>query len=470
MADDSTPNTFYALVTGANSGLGFAICTRLIDEFLQTRPQSQTLHLILTTRSRQKCGDSISRLEHHLEKTYRDIERKLPGARLLLPRRVRFQGEICDLTSILSVQRLCQKLLGTQVAGGIEKLDVLILNAGIGGWIGVNWGNAIWTILTDWVHATTWPTLKRSAVGWVVKPQLPLTARAANGKVNGKSHGAESDAAESRETREKEPPLGEVFAANVFGHYLLAHYLAPLLSASSRAPDRRGRIIWLSSLEAYAHSLRLDDFQGLRHDLAYESSKRLTDVLALTSEMPSSSPWVDQHLSCERFTSASQAAGERYSPELVKPKIYVAHPGICSTGIFPLPWILGLFMTASFYVARWLGSPWHTCLPYQGACAPVWLALAAQSTLDSIEERGGKGKWGSATDWRGRDRVARTEVEGWGWGGRVGEEVKRGRWRYAKDLTEESKVEFEELGRACWKEMEGLREEWEERLQDAGVR
>ncbi len=245
--------------------------------------------MILTTRSQQKCEDSISRLEHHLEILYRDIERDLPGARLLLPQRVRFQGEICDLTSIVSVQRLCQKLLGTEVSGGIERLDVLILNAGIGGWIGVNWGNAIWTMLTDWVHATTWPTMKNSAVGWVVRPQLPRSAGIGNGTVSGKNWGADSEIIAREEAKDEEPPLGEVFAANVFGHYLLAHYLAPLLSAPARASKERGRIIWLSSLEAYAHSLRLDDFQGLNHNLAYESSKRLTDVLALTSVLRSPS-------------------------------------------------------------------------------------------------------------------------------------------------------------------------------------
>lgn len=87
-----------------------------------------------------------------------------------------------------------------------------------------------------------------------------------------------------------------------------------------------------------------------------------------------------------------------------------------------------------------------------------------------MEEEGGPGKWGSSTDTSGHERVARTEVEGWGYGGLVGEkgEGRKGRMRRAKDLTREGKEEFEELGRLCWKKMEELREEWEERLAGTG--
>jgi 3-keto steroid reductase len=64
--------------------------------------------------------------------------------------------------------------------------------------------------------------------------------------------------------------------------------------------------------------------------------------------------------------------------------------------------------------------------------------------------------------------VERTEVDGWGWGGSVGEFSKRrGRWRYARNLTKEDREEFEEVGRVCWGEMERLRGEWEGRLEDA---
>lgn len=81
----------------------------------------------------------------------------------------------------------------------------------------------------------------------------------------------------------------------------------------------------------------------------------------------------------------------------------------------------------------------------------------------------GKGKWGSSSDFWGNSRVKKTEVEGWGWCGKVedlskNKEVRRGRRRGVRDLTEEDRVEFEALGARVWKEMEGMRREWEELL------
>ncbi len=71
-------------------------------------------------------------------------------------------------------------------------------------------------------------------------------------------------------------------------------------------------------------------------------------------------------------------------------------------------------------------------------------------------------------DWTGEERVMRTEVEGWGFGGKVGDGQKggmrKGRRRGVEGLREGERETFEELGRRCWEEMEGLREEWERRL------
>lgn len=104
-----------------------------------------------------------------------------------------------------------------------------------------------------------------------------------------------------------------------------------------------------------------------------------------------------------------------------------------------------------------------------GACAPVWLALASQDELDATEDRKGAGKWGSSTNVWGEERVIRTEVEGWGIGGKVGDNrnsPRRARPLHVTELTQEKREEIEEVGRACWKEMERLREEWENILQE----
>ncbi|KAF2488484.1 3-keto-steroid reductase [Lophium mytilinum] len=435
---DLPADGFYVLVTGANSGLGLSIGCRLIDEFIHTRPQSQTLVLISTTRDARKGAATTAALQKHLQDVCRKAERSIPGFTMLLQRRVQFREEILDLTSLLSVQRLARKLKSE-----IPRLDVLICNAGIGGWTAMNWPRAIWTVLTDTAHATTWPDFKISGVGWVTKPQLPK---------------------DSQGKQTAEPPLGEVFCANLFGHYVLGHALTPLLSAAA-ATEESGRIIWMSSIEAPARDFNMDDFQGLKSSHPYESSKRITDLLGMTAELPSTAPWTSTYFS---FTSPPTSTKEEEAgyESSNKPRIYITHPGVCATGIFPLPWILAIGMTAAFWLARLLGSQWHCITAYKGATAPVWVALAEQGTLDTMEGREGRGKWGSATDGWGRERVERTEVDGWGWGGTVGEFSRRkGRWRHATELTAEGRAEFEELGRLAWAEMERLREEWEERLE-----
>ena len=415
------------------SGLGLGISTRIIDEFLHTRPQNESLVLIVTTRDRKKGDATIETLEAHLRKLCRQRERTIPGVTQLLQGRIHFRQERLDLLSLVSVQRLSEQLRKTT-----PKLDVVICNAGIGGWTGINWPRAIWSILSQWKTAVSWPTFKISGKHWVARSQIPR---------------------KDGESQVEEPPLGEVFCANFFGHYLLGHYLAPLLARHPKSEGTRGRLIWTSSLEAYAHTLSTDDLQGISsEEAAYESSKRLTDVMGITSRLPATSDAVDQYLDHARLPPGS-----------TKPLIYVAHPGITATAIFALPLILEYAMVAAFYIARWLGSQWHPITVEKGAVAMVWLALAKQSVLDNMEEKEGVGKWGSATDFWGQERVERTEVSGWGWGGKLGEYKRKGRDPFAKDLTKEEMERFVETGRRCWKEMEALRLEWEDRLRRAGV-
>lgn len=367
-----------------------------------------------------------------MKKACRKAERSVPGISMVLQRRIHLRQERLDLLSLLSVQKLCKRLRDTT-----PKLDAVVCNAGIGGWTDLNWGRAVWTILTGLKDALTYPTFKIADKGRTAKPQIP-------GTEDGK--------------RVAEPPLGEVFCANFFGHYLLGHYLAPLLARHDDDEHTRGRLIWTSSLEAYEHCLDLDDIQALSSDEPYEALKRLTDLMGITSTLPSTAPLVNTYLSAGKTDSPTEP-----------PRIYVSHPGICGTSIFALPLILEYAMFFVMYVARWLGSPWHPVTAEKGATAMVWLALAKQSTLDDMEEREGVAKWGSATDWWGQERVDRTEVEGWGWGGRMGEVKRKGRSPFAKDVSEEWKKRFEQDGRRAWEVLEGLRVEWERRLEEAGV-
>ncbi|PGG96447.1 3-keto steroid reductase [Blastomyces parvus] len=438
LPDSKESDETYILVTGTNSGLGFSICCRTIDEFLATRPESKSLILLFTTRSSKKSARTLSQLQAHVNASAAKYGTS--------KHRVTLKPEHVDLADLLSVRALSRRLLTS-----LPKLDVVILNAGIAGFTGLNWFKAIYLVLTDLVNTVTYPaSYTLSSTGVLVKKQT---------------------------SQPDEPPLGDVFCSNVFGHYMLTHALMPLLSATEVTP---GRIIWISSIEATSEDFDLSDFQALNTRCAYQASKRLTDVLALTSDLPSSSPWVDSYLSVSKSSATAKlqqngTGNPNGTIPRSKPQIYIAHPGVCGTGIMPLLLPFFYAMIASFWLARMLGSPWHTISTYSGACAPVWLALSPQSVLDAAEGvyarlGGGKPKWGSSIDRLGRASPVSTEVEGWGYGGVVGAAVlegdkKRRRKEGATDLTAEEKVEFENLGRTCWREMEELRVRWEKMLE-----
>ena len=322
-------------------------------------------------------------------------------------------------------------------------------------------------MVTDLKSSVTWPSSKVGNVGEITAPQR-MSAEAAK---------------DARGPPHSTPALGQVFTSNIFGHYILCHSLVPLLRAS---PDQ-GRIVFVSSIEPHPSDFDINDIQGLKSDKSYESSKRLTDILVLTSSLPGTKPFIQRFLSTPISTSSHTAhfpsegqdpetgapfpgitlADNEYQPSNMSPKIYLCHPGICATSIVPLPLILTYAMMLVFYVARWLGSPWHTSTAYKGACAPVWLTLTDQEELEDMEQRDGKAKWGSCTDRMGYERVMRTVVEGWGLGGRMGEgelAKRKGTRPGTLEITKEDREDFEQLGRDCWSQMEALRVEWEARM------
>ncbi len=418
--------------------MGLGICTRLIDEFLDSQPTSDALTLIFTTRGARKSADTLQTLKSHLAR------RALEDAP-----RVHLQPESVELTNLLSIRSLARKL----VCSELPRLDAIVLNAGIGGWSGLDWPRAVTTVLADIRRSTTWPSFKLGVVGLTAKPQFPPLPDG---------------------TKIEEPALAEVFTANVFGHYMLAHWLMPLLWACD--PNDSSKLIWISSIEASSHHYNPADPQGFLTDAAYEHTKRTTDYLALTHTCAAAKKSVDAFLSF-----APSQDNQRNRPQLSKPTMQVSHPGIVVTTIVSLYWIVHQAYLLAILFARLLGAPWSTVNPYPAAASATFLALACREVLEEKEreDTGGQGKWGTAVSRLGQVSVRRTEVDGYGlngtgeaftdtwWGDRCwwgGGQL--GRAKGARDATREDVEEFMDQGAKVWKVMEELRVGWEGRLED----
>lgn len=445
------------------SGIGFGIGERLIDEYLTTRSLSSHIVVIPTTRSVKKSQETIDGLRKHAKEFAETSEvLRARGGPNYDPkqttRRVHILSVQLDLCNLPAIRRGARQLVSGTVSSPtdddafvslvdveIPRLDSIIFNAGIGGWYGLQWSKIFGNIVTKGlVSATTWPTFKGALAGVVIDP------------ING---------GKEKEKEKEAPQMGGVFCANVFGHYVFAQQLVPLLSRPTGSPLPPGRIIWESSIEPGWESLSLDDFEATKTDAPYESTKRLTDLMALTSTLPASKPHVDRYFTANDAQAKAPAAAAR-------PKIYLVHPGVVQTTIFPLNAFMFFWYNVVLYVARFLGSPWHPISAYNGACAPVWVALQEQGWLDAAGAE--RVKWGTSTDIWGECRVKKTEVDGWGWEGRVEQRMMlkkehklKGRKSGAVDVTEERLVEFNALGATCWRRMEELRAQWEKRVDAA---
>ncbi|KAG9245688.1 hypothetical protein BJ878DRAFT_500353 [Calycina marina] len=513
---ETSDSQLFVLITGANSGLGHSIAVRLIDEFLTSpnTPLAKHLILILCTRTPIKTRYAISRLRGHVRKVadYSPFAAQCRAKAAAAGTeykwehtvmRVHFIGVEADLCDLKSVYACAHRLVngtvgspdattydglrlphgspGTQAFSDnvvqdrwalsqqpgssgfqrswgwglsgvrIPRIDAVVLNAGIGGWTGVDFVMATKDILLDLCEAVTWPRFKISEVGTLVRPQASFRRVATAGE--------QRTLVEEKEGVD-EPPLGEVFCSNVFGHYILAHELMPLLSRpASITAKAGGKIIWLSSVEGA--TLNIDDIQGLKAPAAYESSKQLIDFLVFGSELSAV-----KRVAATFFDvpdGSSKAEGAATKDKQAKPRMFVTHPGIFASEILPLNFILVALYKFVFLIARWCGSPWHSISPDKAAVAPVWVALADEETVENMDMH--NIKWGSSTDRGGNERVIHTDVPGWGWDGTLegaAEGKNRiGRRKTAVDLTKEAREDFEDMAAKCWRQMEDLRKMWE---------
>lgn len=223
-------------------------------------------------------------------------------------------------------------------------IDLLYLNAAQGVYQGINWLGACIECCSNPIKGVTYPTYKIQKIG--VKSN---------------------------------DNLGLVFQANVFGPYYFIHKLIEFkLFENSIDP----RIIWISSVMSKPSYLSLNDLQLLKSNESYEGSKRLIDLIHLAT----------------------------YKNLLLNYNIkqYLTHPGILTS--FSFFKFLNPFtyygMLLLFYIARFLGSPWHNIHGWIAANAPIFVSLYANPEFDNQNL-----KYGSASRWNGDEYLKTDEVD-----------------------------------------------------------
>ncbi|KAF3923765.1 hypothetical protein AA313_de0200883 [Arthrobotrys entomopaga] len=362
------------LVTGANSGLGYAIACRVVLEFLDQSGTvagsncNRRLVLCLTTRSSGKARIAIANLTAFL--TSRLSEDAF--------RRVQLDHITIDLSSIVSVMAAA-----TELRRRYSRIHHVFCNAAVVPFIRIDWLKAVHQFATGFVDAMTVPRYKVQNIGWVTDAHQALLV---------------SQPASTRQPTLSE--LGAAFTANVFGHYFLLHEIMQLLHSPINSHDGPSRIIWIGSIESDPLTFNIEDLQGIKATKPYESSKTLIDILVLGCHLPETEKYY------RSYTTPPQDGLSTFdSPETNPPIFLIAHPGIISTEIVAVPWWQSRAKIIGFQICKFLGSPWHCIDPFIGANAPVWLALSPH--VEMI-----KGvKWGSGCNWGTGEFVLETRVE-----------------------------------------------------------
>ncbi|KAL2912090.1 3-keto-steroid reductase [Polyrhizophydium stewartii] len=212
------------LVTGANrkAGVGLGIVERLIE---QSEKASEPITVVMACRSKSKAEEARERL----------LGRYFPGANRAFGERA-LQLLLVDLANTRSVFAAA-----AEFKRRFQRLDSLVLNAGVIPISHVSYANGFKDVFTRPV------TLALTGGDAIVQRVGSLTAEG----------------------------LGESFASNVFGHYLLVRELEDLLSVAGDS-----RVIWTTSTSANSE-FGFDDIQSLKSNHSYERCKRQCELIAL---------------------------------------------------------------------------------------------------------------------------------------------------------------------------------------------
>ncbi|KAG0005565.1 hypothetical protein BGZ79_003810 [Entomortierella chlamydospora] len=362
-----------AIVTGANAGVGYAIVQRLVQD------SPFPLIVILACRNESRAQEALESLEKYFDDLQKKLLRSKTKQGFYHPE---LKIELVDVGSVSSVLAFNQR-----IRNQYAKVDYLFCNAGILPSVGLMWSKLILDVFRAPKDVAT-----RSDV--LIQPKQHLT----------------------------EDGIGNVLACNVFGHYLMIKGLEDQLSKTEEDP---GRVIWTSSMTGEKKSFRIEDWQGLNAEQPYESSKWVTDLLAIrlneiwggadnntasgTSSGAESINNKEDTFSTRRVTRSASKATLSSSNNITNTKKNIisitTHPGVVASGIGGLAaWIITIRIWFH-YVFRLCGEKNQTITAYHGANANIYAALK-----QPVEKLDYRSKYGSRIRPLGSERLAVEKV------------------------------------------------------------
>lgn len=279
------------LVTGANSGIGLALCERLLSQ------DTEALQLCLACRNMRRAQAARSALlASH------------PTAQVALLQ--------LDTSSISSVVAAAQ-----EVKLRYNRLDYLYLNAGI-------MPNPQFDVKAFFKGLFSSNIITMFATGEGILTQKDGTTP---------------------------DNMQEVFATNLFGHFLLIRELEPVLCQAGRT----SQLIWTSSSNAHRSAFSLEDIQHQKGTQPYSSSKYASDLLSLALNTHYNKQGLYSSVICPGFVMTNLTYG-----------ILPSFPAFLWVLLMPVFWLIRMF-TNTF-----------TLTPYNGAEALFWLFNQKPESLD----------------------------------------------------------------------------------------
>ncbi|KIJ58907.1 hypothetical protein HYDPIDRAFT_119036 [Hydnomerulius pinastri MD-312] len=328
------------IVTGANSGIGFAICHRILiqlcsasvppDALLTSDTPKKSsrasrspfapcggLILILACRNIDSANEARTRLLSLLAAQVdlarnKNAEKQLEHAERF-QKNVKIETYTLDLSSISSTLAFARWVVQTH-----DYVSHLICNAAVAPFAGLNHLGAIKQFTFQPSKATVTPDY--------------LYERTGEKSVDG---------------------LGLVWQTNFFGHYVLYRMLPDLFSKYADKSGVRSRVIWLSTLAASGEGYDADDFQLVKHTHPYEASKYEIEIIAAHLNSIVLSPRADDDDA--KFKSRCWHL--------------VVQPGVVATTLDKVnsKGFLAAMRASTLFTARCFGSKNHPSSPYKAA-------------------------------------------------------------------------------------------------------